>query len=393
MTNTAESAQRTSRLLFAATIPVTIQAFLVPYARRFRAMGYVVDAAANGAGRQSALLSEFDHLWDVPWKRNPLHPSNLVAFAKFYRELRRRNYTVVHLHTPVAAFFGRAAIAAFRGDRPVAVYTAHGFAFTPESRGLGARVFRRLEQIAARWTDLLIVLTREDEEQALAIGYPRDRVVRIPGIGVDTSYFEASRVALGDLQLLRRHLRIRESTALFVCIGEFIPRKRQADLIRALALVGEDVHVAFAGDGPTEQQVRATAAQLGLSGRAHFLGNLQDVRPLMVLATAVVLPSEREGLPRSLLEAMSLGTPILATDIRGSRDLAGVAGLVVPVGDVPALANAMRTLASDRDLRRHLAVSGRAAVLATYDFEVVAAQHDAIYAQVLKAHSMRKDQE
>ncbi len=335
------------------------------------------------------LGKEFDDVWNVPWKRHPLYPSNVVALAKMYRGLRRRRYDIVHLHTPVAAFLGRAAIAALGHSRPSAVYTAHGFPFMPGSRGIFARLMRLLERTGARWTDVLIVLTEEDEEQAATIGVPRKRIVRIPGIGVDTDHFDISAVAPGDLETLRHSLGLAQSTRLFVCVGEFNARKRQLDLIRALALLNAGVHVAFAGNGPAEQSVRAAAEELGVSPRAHFLGHVKDIRPLMVLATAVVLPSEREGLPRSLLEAMSLETPIIATDTRGSRELAEAGGLVVPVGDIAALAKAMTTLGGDLELSQRLGASGRVAALATYAFDVVASQHDEVYAQVLEARARR----
>lgn len=380
------------RVLVATTVPSTIAAFLLPYADRYRDAGSVVDGAADQATEDHHLAGHFDRIWNVPWKRNPLHPLNLVAFAIFCRAVRRRRYTIVHLHTPVAAFIGRVAISRIdAGHRPAVVYTAHGFHFTADSRGLGARVFLGLERAAARWTDFLIVLTADDEKLASAIGFPPHRVARTSGVGVDSDHYESSRVPSSEIDALRQRLGIRDSsTHLFACVAEFIPRKRQVDLVRALALVNEDVHVAFAGAGPTEPAVRALASALGLSERVHFLGNVPDVRPLLVAATAVVLPSDREGLPRSLLEAMSLATPIIASDIRGNRELASRGGVVVPCRDSLAIAKAMQTLVGDPAMRRRLGEAGRTAVLDVYDFKRVATQHDAVYAQVLAARSSRQ---
>lgn len=377
-------------LLIATTVPVTIEAFLLPYVRRYRLAGFTVDAAADGASQSPILAGEFDRIWNVPWKRHSWHPANLIGLWRFRRGLRGGRYAIVHLHTPVAAFFGRLAIASLGRLRPAVVYTAHGFHFTPTSKGLGPRLFRRLEGVCAPFTDALVVLTAEDYEQALAIGYPPDRVTILPGIGIDSAYFESTAVLPTDVDELRRHLGIASSSSVFVCIAEFAPRKRQVDLVRALALVREDAHVVFAGFGPTETSVRALAATLGVAGRTHFLGFVEDVRPLIRLATAVVLPSSREGLPRCLLEAMSLATPIIATDVRGSRELAGLAGLIVPLGDVAALASALDRLASDSEQCHSLGEAGRTAVLTTYDFARVAPSHDAIYARVLAMRALRQ---
>lgn len=375
------------RLLFATTVPITISAFLLPYARRYREAGYLVDAAADGARGDPTLAKDFDGLWNVPWKRNPLHPLNLLALALFYRGVRRRHYAIVHVHTPVAAFFGRLAVALLRRPRPLIVYTVHGFHFTAESRGLSAKALRVFERMAVRWTDVVIVLTEEDKQQALAIGFAQDRVARIPGIGIDSRFYEASHVLPKDVEELRDRLGLGPADKVFVCIAEFNRNKRQADLVRAVALLDKDIHLAFAGGGPREPAVRSLAAAMGVSERVHFLGVVADVRPLISLSTGVVLASAREGMPRCLLEAMSLATAIIATDIRGSRELARQGGLVVPPRDVRGLAEAMRMLADDPERGRRLGIAGRAAILETYDFERVAARQDEIYARVKLARS------
>jgi glycosyltransferase involved in cell wall biosynthesis len=374
-------------LLFATTVPITISAFLLPYARRYREAGYQVDAVADGARNDPTLAKDFDGLWNVPWKRNPLHPLNLLALALFYRGVRRRRYVIVHVHTPVAAFFGRLAVALLRRRRPFTVYTVHGFHFTAESREFSAKALRVLERIAVRWTDIVIVLTEEDKEQALALGFPRDRVALIPGIGIDSRFYEASRVLPDDVQELRGRLGIGPAEKVFVCIAEFNRNKRQADLVRALALLDDDIHLAFAGSGLKEPAVRSLAAALGVSERVHFLGVMADVRPLISLSTGVVLASAREGMPRCLLEAMSLATPIIATDVRGSRELARQGGLVVPPRDVRGLAQAMRVLADDPERGRRLGLAGRAAVVETYEWERVATRQDEIYARLRLARS------
>lgn len=374
------------RLLFATTVPITIKAFLLPYARRYREAGYLVEAAADGARGDPTLMKAFDGVWNVPWKRNPLHPLNLLAFALFCALIRRRRYTIVHVHTPVAAFFGRLAAGLLR-RRPAVVYTVHGFHFTAESHELSAKFFRMLERLAARWTDVVIVLTQEDEDQALAMGFSRDRVARIPGIGIDSRFYDPSRVLPKDVEELRGRLGLGQGDRVFVCIAEFNRNKRQTDIVRAVAQLDKQVHVAFAGTGSTESAVRSLAAALGVAERVHFLGFIRDVRPLIILSTAVVLASAREGLPRCLLEAMSLSTPIIVTDVRGSRELAIHSGLVVARRDILGLAAAIRLLADDPERAQRLGLAGRTAVEDTYELEKVAARQDEVYARVKLARS------
>ena len=132
-------------------------------------------------------------------------------------------------------------------------------------------------------------------------------------------------------------------------IAVFTTDKRHADAIRAFRLVSRPgLHLAFAGDGPEMGRMKKLAADLGLAGNVHFLGMRPDVPVLLAASAASVLSSAREGLPRSVMESMAMGTPVIGTRIRGTSELlADGAGLLVEVGDVDGLADAMRRIVDD----------------------------------------------
>jgi colanic acid/amylovoran biosynthesis glycosyltransferase len=170
------------------------------------------------------------------------------------------------------------------------------------------------------------------------------------------------------------------------CIATLVPVKNHLGLLDAFreGLGDQDVVLDLIGDGPLREELRAHAARLGLASRVRFLGTLDHGEVMRRLRShewsAVVLASSatdeaQEGVPVSLMEAMASLVPVVATDSGGTGELVGAgAGLLVPVGDRAALANALRTVVTDAELRRRLAHAGRRRVADSFDVEVVAAE-------------------
>lgn len=374
-------------LLMVTTVPATLRAFLLPFARHYRARGWRVEAAAREIGSVPELAREFDACHDLPLSRNPLDVRTLMqAPAAIRRLVRQGGYDIVHVHTPVAAFLVRFALRHRpAGARPRVVYTAHGFHFHRHGKALTNTLFRQVERLAARWCDAVVTINREDFDAAVAAGFPT-RIEYMPGIGVDTRRWDPAAIDGAKVQSVRAGLGLADGDVLFLMVAEFNPGKRHRDVLAALALPGlENVHVAFAGDGPLRPVLVDEAREAGLSARTHFLGFRRDIPELMRASRAVLLPSQREGLPRSLLEALSMAVPIVGADIRGIRELAeGGCGRLHAVGDVSGLAAALQDLAVDPAQAAAMGERGRERMTREYDEAVVIRLHDDLYADLLK---------
>ena len=170
-------------------------------------------------------------------------------------------------------------------------------------------------------------------------------------------------------------------------LAEFIPRKRHADALQAWKKLGQEgAHLVFAGCGPMEAPMRELRRQLGLERQVHFLGVRSDAPALIRGSQAVLLPSDQEGLPRSIMEALSLGTPVIGSDIRGTRELlAEGAGYLYPVRDVEALARTLRQALNDPVEAAARAQTGRQRMTAIYDLRHIIRLHEELYARALKA--------
>jgi glycosyltransferase involved in cell wall biosynthesis len=167
-------------------------------------------------------------------------------------------------------------------------------------------------------------------------------------------------------------------------IAEYATGKRHADVLAALArLRRPDIHVAFVGDGALRSMIERQIDDLALRDRVHVLGYRKDVPLLLKASDAFLLPSEREGLPRSMLEAMAAGVPVVGTDIRGVRDLlAHGAGVCVAVGDVEGLARAIEQVADDAGLRSSL-VSAAEARVRDFSLPRLLSLHERLYGTIL----------
>lgn len=334
------------KMLIATTVPSTIKSFLLPYADHFRGKGWIVDAMSSGTTACGGLSGHFDRLIDVHWSRNPLDPGNIFRTPGQIREIVAENaYDIVHVHTPVAALVTRSALRGLRRrGKPKVVYTAHGFHFYRGGGRLRNALFLLLERMAGRWTDRLVVINQEDYRAAQKYNIvPEGALAYMPGIGLDFSVYDRERVSKEELRELREELGLEPDDALFTMIAEFNPGKRHADVIAALASLKDPrIHVAFAGEGALRGEIKVLAKSSNVEGRAHFLGQRDDIRRLILASKATLMPSQREGLSRACMESVCLGVPVIGADVRGVRDvIQPCKGLLYPVGDAIALRDAI----------------------------------------------------
>jgi len=369
-----------------------VEAFLLPYAEHYRGRGWRVDVVANGATGSAPCLRAFDAVHEIAWTRSPRDVAGLAAAARTLRRLvAAEGYDIVHVHNPIPGLVTRWALRRLRGAGGTrVVYTAHGFHFIRGGAPLRNVLYRTLERTAGRWTDALVVINRED--LAAARRFPRPgagRVVLMPGIGVETARYAPGSVSDAAAAAARAELGAGEGTTLLLLVAELNPGKRHRDAVAALAACGRnDVVLACAGRGPLREAIAEQARALGVAERVRLLGVRDDVPALLRACDALVLPSEREGLPRSILEAMSMGRPVIATRIRGVTelvsDLPGAeTGVLCEVGDVTCLSAAMRAVADDPARRRAMGARAREAAGA-FDLARVISLHDALYDELLR---------
>jgi len=370
------------------TVPVTHEAFLQPIVTDLKNQAWRVDGMAAHISGSSTCLDLYNTVIDVGWTRNPLDVAHLPGTVKIVREaVLSRGYDIVHVHTPVAAFLTRFALRRLPADRrPAIVYTAHGFHFSPELGALRNAVFAALERVAGRWTDRLVVINEDDHREALRrrIIAP-ERLVRMHGIGVDTDTITPDAIDAAQVARARTALGLAANDVLLLMVAEFTPNKRHRAVCDAFARTTHpSLRLAFAGTGALKAEIAGYAAGLSVADRIHFLGYRRDIPTLLATARATVLFSAREGLPRSSMESLAMERPVIGADIRGIRDLvAGGCGLLVPSGDVAALAETMDRIASDAGSAAEMGRRGREKMCGAYSTGAIVARHRELYDSLL----------
>ena len=374
-------------LLYVSTVSSTMHHFLRPYAAHFRAEGWRVEAAASGFEAHPDHALAFDRVHDIPLSRSILDVrGNLRGERAIEQIIREMQPDLVHVHTPIASFLTRLAVRRMPADRrPKVAYTAHGFHFHTGGQPLTNAIFRTAERTAGRWTDRLVVINDEDEAAARRLHIvPPGKLVRMPGIGLDTGWYAPTSIGPEAVAAERARIDLPPAGPTFLVIGELNANKRQADAIRALAVM--DHHAAqlvFLGAGRERLPLETLARERGLAGRVHFGGLVDDVRPTLLGATSLITTSKREGLSRSVMEALALEIPVVASSARGNAELVGEDGFVVETGNAEALATAMDWLAEHPAEAREFGRRGRQRMVERYDLSHLIARHEALYAGML----------
>jgi glycosyltransferase involved in cell wall biosynthesis len=372
-----------------ATVSSVFRDFLFPFADYFRSQGWQVDAMASKISACPRCINTFDQVWDIEFSRNPLDLKNLFLAPQTLRTVvAKEQYDIVHVHTPIAALITRYALKSLRKQKKIKViYTAHGFHFHSDGNPLKNAIFLGLEKLGGIWTDFLVVINRDDERSAKRFRLvPSRKIVYMPGIGVEPNYYNRHNVAEADILQLRQELKLTPNSKIFLAIAEFTLNKRHRDMVRALARLGQpDTHLVIAGFGPRPlmDATRELAIELGVEKQVHLLGYRQDIPTLICASVATLLVSEREGLPRSIMESFCLETPVIGTNIRGIRDLlAEDRGLLVTVGDIEGIAAAMNWMLDNPQKSKMMGQKGHEHMF-IYDLKNILKLHQNLYNQAL----------
>lgn len=360
-------------------VDFTLDKFLLPLVDGMSLAGWKVtsvcsDGPAIASVRQRGYSVE---TLPIPRSLNPLRYP--LPIWQLYKLFRRERFDIVHTHTPVAALLAR--IAARLAGIPLVVYTAHGFYFHDEMPRWKRRIFVTVEKLGGSLTDLLFTQSAEDALAAVREGImPAEHVLAI-GNGVDAARFDPS--MLPSREEIRSSLGIPPDAFVVGMVGRLVAEKGVSEYLRAaLLLAARYPNVFFlltgerlASDHADPVDAALDSAQAALGSRLKLTGMRSDIPALMRAMDVFCLPSYREGMPRTIIEAMMSGLPVVATNIRGSREevVEGETGLLVKTRDADALAHALASLVDDPAKMQRMGAAGRARALTCYDESSVVA--------------------
>jgi len=342
------------KILFVATVENHLICFHIPYMKYFQGKGYEVHVATK-LGKRKGELEQYGIIChDVNFSRLGSPLASLKSLRQLIKLMKRNQFSLIHVHTPIASFLGRLA-AKISNIKPV-LYTAHGFHFYKGAPWYWWAGIYPIEYLAARWTDGLIVVNHEDYINAQKMGLkPTKNLFLVQGVGVDLKQIVDRSLSKNNI---KDKLGLDDKDIIISCIAEFTPNKNQMFLLEAWEKIAQEfnnIYLLFIGEGDRLNNLKKYVKQNSLP-RVYFLGYRNDVAKILLKSDIAILVSKREGFPRSIMEAMALGKPIVATNIRGSRELVenGKNGFLVELGDTDGLISSMKKLIIDDKLRANM---------------------------------------
>ncbi|KAF1085946.1 putative glycosyltransferase EpsD [Sporotomaculum syntrophicum] len=386
---------RVPRVIHVTTIGITSYRALLAQCQLFREKGMEIGFVFSPSPEKNLLQSLRFPVKEIYMDRNIKPLSDAKAILKMFHYFKAVKPDIVHTHTSKAGVVGR--IAAKMAKVNYIVHTVHGFPFHQGMPKLKFFVYKQIEKSMARITDIMLSQSQEDIINARELGIkPRSGNLIHIGNGVNLDEFCPARYSLDRRQQIRESLAIKEYNPVITMIGRVNREKGYHDLVEALRQINDMPWQALF-IGPDEGFLTNLKKQIddaGLQQRILLLGQRSDISDLLAITDVYVLPSYREGLPRSLIEAQSMGIPCVATDIRGCREviLAGSTGYLIKPGDSRSLSEVLRKLLLDDRLRLKMGSAGRTRMQLYFSETEVARKVMAVYERLLGADNALEEQ-
>jgi glycosyltransferase involved in cell wall biosynthesis len=370
------------RLLYVVTEDWYFLSHRLPMARAARDAGFDVHVATRLADGRAAIEAEGFRAHPVSFARGRISPLASLRTVLELRRLQRDLAPALTHHVAVQASVLGSLAALGRPGARVNALTGFGYSFiadTARARILRALIGFMLRLLLNRPGTVALVQNPDDRTSLLALGIAAERIALIPGSGVDTERLQPSPEPAGTA-----------STVAFV--GRLLEDKGIRTLIEAHRLLrrrGLSIELLIAGTPDPANPASVTQAEAEAWGREPtitWLGHVSDIAALWARASIAVLPSRREGLPLSLLEAAACGRPMVATDVPGCREIVrpGETGLLVPADDAAALADAIAALAGSAELRARYGDAARRLSVERFSADTIGRQTVDLYRRLVK---------
>ncbi len=387
--------KRPIRVLQMCAVDFTARQFLQPLTAALEVDGHVVAISCATGPWFKELEEKGFRMIENPVSRNANVLAHAKSFWRTWRLLQRERVDILHVHTPIAALVGR--LAARAAGTPLVIYTAHGFYFHDNSRPLTKRALVWLEKIGAKCGDFIMTVSEEDRQAAIKLGIAKPDKVETIYNGVDTSHYYAGRFSDTERAEYRATFGIPPSAQVIGIMGRLVREKGFFEFFEAAAevikvhpncwfmVVGDLLPSDYDGK---RDELTQHIERLGMTGRTVFTGMVDDPAPPLSAMDIFCLPSYREGMPISLLEAMAMELPAVATDVRGCREevIDGETGWLIPVRDSVALTEKLIWFLDNPDEARRMGQAGRRRVMENFDIRGVVEHQLEIYRRLIAIH-------
>jgi len=339
-----------SKVLVLCTTDNMITQFLVPHIKDLLSYGAQVDCVCHKTGPWFDELSSMGfNMIDIKMKRSPIKLANYKAYRALVKLFKQKQYDLIYCQQPVGGLLGRLLGRKFKV--PV-LYTAHGFFFFKGNNPLKNMLYKTAEKFLARYTDALITIN--DEDFSATQKWKTKHKYKISGIGVDLQRFKNEDF---DKQSFKKSLGIENDDKVILSVAEVNKNKNYHTMLKTVAsLVKNNPKIKYisCGTGVLLDEMKEQVKKYKLEKNVQFLGYRKDINKIMQISDVFFHQSYREGLPVSIMEAMYFGLPVVASKIRGNRDLVDneKGGFLTNPEDVLTQADCIQKILSNENLSK-----------------------------------------
>lgn len=309
------------KILFVASTLSHIENFHVPYLEQFKKKGYIVHVMGVPNNKSEILCA--DKIISIPFEKNMFSIKNFAVSFEISKIIKHENYDIVSIHTSLAAFFARLGIMLSFKKPKLVVNTVHGYLFDDKSSFLKKTIMLLAEKFTKGVTDVVIVMNSPDYNIAKKYKLYKDNLYLINGMGINLSSFPP--ISIDNKLSLRQQYNFSKDDFLLIYVAEFSKRKNQKFLLDSISRLKNcgynNIKLLLLGDGNLLAELKTYAHELGICGNVIFTGYTKNTCTYYQMSDICVSSSRSEGLPFNIIEAMSIGLPIVASNVKGHTDL------------------------------------------------------------------------
>lgn len=374
------------KIMEISAIDITIYKFLLPLMNELKKNGDEVIVASN----IQTYRKEFEELGygvkQVDFVRNISPIANMKAFGQLVKLFKSEKPDCIHVHTPIASILARLAGAYCKV--PVKIYTLHGL--------YSKFPFLQIEKFVCRhFTDYIFTVNPTDREYLISHKFVKeDKVSNLNSVGISTKKFNPENVSEAEKEKLRLELGLNFKLPVVGFVGRLVKEKGILELIEAFIKVRQEIECQLLVIGSSEfgerdnltiEVFKQKIEESGFSENIILAGHREDMVQCLSLMDIFVLPSYREGMAVSPLEAMSMEIPVIVTDIKGCREeVTEETGIKVPVQQIEPLAAAIKQLLNDKEKSQKIGKLARNRVIEEFETDRVVEEQMKVFREKFK---------
>lgn len=343
------------KILFISNIIQEITNFTLPSIKVCKKLGIEFHLAGDLSNfRDLEIAEELGiTLHHIDLMRNAFSLHNLKALRQLNNIIYEHQINFIHCNTPTGGVLGR--FLTFNKNIEKVLYSSHGFHFYKGAPLINNIIFKSAEHMLSKFTDAMIVINKEDYEAASKMCLKNNgNLYYVPGVGIDT---EVEKISKHEKSNLKNNLGFSENDIIVSSAGRIEKNKNTKTLILSIMqLNNPKIKLLICGEGSQKEEMQELVKKLGLEHQIYFLGFVDNVKEILAISDIFISLSIREGLPRSVMEAMAMGVPCVVSDNRGHRDLIenGRGGFLCNPFDAVEVSEATKKIIQSNELSKKM---------------------------------------